>query len=196
MKIKKLTSTLLLIVFAIVFLSGTWTCLGQNDIEYFNVLTLQKIKLKPHQVDSTKTEFIRLTRIRIIKTDSSIIIGRISRTTDSSVILNNGKEILIKDIWVIGRYFGPETALIGAGSLITGLGLVYFYKGYNNNHHPDEYSYTFDYKGALAVGVILTVDGFITTIIGIVGLAATRHFEIGDKWRLVVKNSHKAALNN
>jgi hypothetical protein len=183
---KNLYPTFLFALLAAVLLSGVGKCFGQDSIGGEKILVIQRQTLKPWHKDSTRFYFKKGNRICLTKYNKKIVIGRLECLSDSSIVVGK-KEIILKDIKRINRYNGVNLSIIGPSLGLYGFELFELLLEVRDNHGDDEYSGDTRGIGIASVGAVTIVLGACTTIVGLIEVASTKYYKMGDKWKLVVR---------
>jgi hypothetical protein len=185
---KKLPAALLFAIIAIVLLLGAGKCFGQDSAGYEKILVIQRQTLKPWHKDSTRFYFKKGNRLCLTKYNKKVVIGRLESLNDSSIVVGK-KEIILKEIKRINRYNGVNLSIIGPSLSLYGFELFELLlkvrDDYNDDYVPPGETRTI---GIASVGAVIIFLGACTTIVGLIEVASTKYFKMGDKWKLVVKS--------
>ena len=189
MKFRKLFSSLLFAIFALVLLQGAGKCFGQDStakrLIYFplqrNILIVESTQTNawfPPQPGYFRVRY----KVKVVSGDSGTLDkGHIQFISDSSIFIN-GKEIKLKDIASIKKVRGEVLTIGGSTTFAIGAGLFAYY--YSRSFTEKDY-YSSE-MASLAIACVEIVVG-VATLVGIIQMASAHRYYMDQGWKFDVK---------
>jgi hypothetical protein len=179
---------------AMLMLSVSFDSFSQDSLSRKYILIVEKRVAGPGSLNSSDTSgkavsahiFNEGCRVAVRTTDNKYIVGRIRSISDSSIVIKE-HTIKISQIRMICVYRGIETSIAGfsilSGGFLVG-GLIQCFS------EEDEYGYKRGWEGTVVSIMTGIVVGSCTTLVGIIEMAATRHYSMKKKYYLDVQPSN------
>jgi hypothetical protein len=165
---------------------------AQDITQFPMVLVVKRQMIKPWNIDSNRTIYMPGNRISVVYSDHNRMCnGELTFVCDSFITIRD-KKIKISEIKRISRYRGVEPIIIGGSLIASGIlmGAIYedSFENYQyQNHIQGNEAYN---MGIPIGGALIAFLGGCTSVFGIIEAAATKHFTIGKKWKLLPRSLH------
>jgi len=144
----------------------------QNKQSDIKVLSLEKTMNTNGKLQAKKRILSEHQWVSVITGDNLQIRGRITHTTDSTIIIRKRKDIKINDIKEISCYHGPLIA-VGVGLIVVGVGIIM-------------YSSSRIYLPFFGTGLFTFFIGNIITSAGIIDQVTKKHYSMHKGWKINV----------
>lgn len=155
------------------FLFIVMQCYCQNSSDSIKYLIVEKSYEKDGKINIKAKQFPEHPNIKVLLKDNTIIKGKISEITDSSITIRKGNIIKISDIKEISTHGSPFLAI--AGGIITTAGISILL-----------YSFTHTYLPYLNEGCITVLVGGTIATIGLVVTSIKNNYSVDDGWKIKV----------